>query len=326
MKNTITIDHGNGGQLTADLIDELIVPSFKNTALTELKDGAILPSPKKELVFSTDSFVVDPWEFPGGNIGKLAVCGTINDICMAGGIPQYLSCSLILEEGFQIENLKTILHSMQSTARQAGVSIVTGDTKVIEKQRGEQIFINTAGIGFLHKKTSYQYQENDVVVLSGSMGCHGASIFMAREDIHLQGNLLSDCASLKEKALQAMTFDSLRIMRDPTRGGVATTCIELIEKSDFGMELYESKLPVDPNVMTLCDLLGFDPLYLACEGRMLCIMNESDAKQLCDQLKDGATIIGKITIEHPRKLYLKTRIGSTRQLHKLSGISLPRIC
>lgn len=324
--NDILMDHGSGGQLTSDLIDELIVPTFKNKQLTELKDGAILPNPQNELVFSTDSFVVDPWRFPGGDIGKLAVCGTINDLCMAGGIPTYLSCSLIIEEGFHIEDLKTILYSMQQTAQTAGVSIVTGDTKVIERQKGNQIYINTSGIGILQRKTSYQYQENDVVVLSGSMGCHGASIFMAREDIHLQGELLSDCDCLKDKAMKAMAYDSLRILRDPTRGGVATTCMELIEKSDFGMELYESLLPVDSNVQTLCDLLGFDPLYLACEGRMLCIMNENDAKQLCDQLKDGAKIIGKITKEHPQKLYLKTKIGATRQLHKLSGQPLPRIC
>lgn len=322
----ILMDHGSGGQLTSDLIDELIIPIFKNKQLTELKDGAILPNPQNELVFSTDSFVVDPWRFPGGDIGKLAVCGTINDLCMAGGIPKYLSCSLIIEEGFHIEDLKTILYSIQQTAQTAGVSIVTGDTKVIERQKGNQIYINTSGIGILQRKTSYQYQENDVVVLSGSMGCHGASIFMAREDIHLQGKLLSDCACLKDKAMKAMAYDSLRILRDPTRGGVATTCMELIEKSDFGMELYESLLPVDPNVQTLCDLLGFDPLYLACEGRMLCIMNENDAKQLCDQLKDGAKIIGRITKEHPQKLYLKTKIGATRQLHKLSGQPLPRIC
>lgn len=324
--NDILMDHGSGGQLTSDLIDELIVPTFKNQHLTELKDGAILPDPQNKLVFSTDSFVVDPWKFPGGDIGKLAVCGTINDLCMAGGIPKYLSCSLIVEEGFHIDDLKTILHSMQQTAKNADVSIVTGDTKVIERQKGNQIYINTAGIGILQRQTSYQYQENDVIVLSGSMGCHGASIFMAREDIHLQGELLSDCTCLKEKAMKAMAYDSLRILRDPTRGGVATTCIELIEKSDFGMELYEALLPVDPNVQTLCDLLGFDPLYLACEGRMLCIMNENDAKQLCDQLKDGAKIIGKITKEHPQKLYLKTKIGATRQLHKLSGQPLPRIC
>lgn len=324
--NDILMDHGSGGQLTSDLIDELIVPTFKNEQLTELKDGAILPDPQNKLVFSTDSFVVDPWKFPGGDIGKLAVCGTVNDLCMAGGAPKYLSCSLIVEEGFHIDDLKTILHSMQQTAKNADVSIVTGDTKVIERQKGNQIYINTAGIGILQRQTSYQYQENDVVVLSGSMGCHGASIFMAREDIHLQGELFSDCTCLKEKAMKAMAYDSLRILRDPTRGGVATTCIELIEKTDFGMELYEALLPVDPNVQTLCDLLGFDPLYLACEGRMLCIMNENDAKQLCKQLKDGAKIIGKITKEHPHKLYLKTKIGATRQLHKLSGQPLPRIC
>lgn len=319
----ITLDHGSGGQLTSDLIDELIIPSFEDPALKELKDGAVL---NDQLVFSTDSFIVDPWKFPGGDIGKLAACGTINDICMAGGDPKYLSCALILEEGFDIEDLKQILQSLSTVCDQAGVSLVTGDTKVIERQKGNQIFINTSGIGFLKKKTGYQYQENDAVILSGSMGRHGASVFMAREDIRIQGELHSDCALLKEKAFQAFACEGLRILRDPTRGGVATTCIELIERSDFGMELWEDDLPVDKDVETLCSILGLDPLYLACEGRMLCIVDQKEAADLCSTLGKEARIIGRITKDHPKKLYLRTKIGALRQLHKLTGRPLPRIC
>ena len=271
MKNIITIDHGSGGQLTSQLIEDIIVPSFQNNALNELKDGAILINQEHPLVFSTDSFVVDPWKFSGGDIGKLAICGTNNDILMAGGIPKYLSCSLIIEEGFLLDDLKLILNSMKETAKACDIQIVTGDTKVIEKQKGNQIFINTSGIGFLKRKTSYSYKEEDVVIVSGSIARHGASIFMAREDIQLLGELHSDCAPLNEQAKNAMDIEGLRIIRDPTRGGVATTCIELIEQTEFGMELYEQEIPIDLDVKTLCSLLGFDPLYLACEGRMLAI-------------------------------------------------------
>ena len=326
MRDTITIDHGSGGKLTSALIEKLIVPSFQNQSLNELKDGAVLQNQNKPLVFSTDSFVVDPWKFPGGDIGKLAICGTNNDILMAGGIPKYISCSLIIEEGFLIQDLKEILHSMKETAKQCNVTIVTGDTKVIEKQKGNQIFINTSGIGFLNRETSYDYEEDDVLILSGSMARHGASIFMAREDIELSGELISDCAPLNEIARKAMSIQGLRIMRDPTRGGVATTCIELIEKTDFGIDIFESELPVDKDVQTLCSLLGFDPLYLACEGRMLVISSKDDAQNMLVALGKEARVIGKLTKLHPKELYLKTKLGATRRLRKLSGQPLPRIC
>lgn len=326
MKKIITLDHGSGGQLTSQLIEQEIVSRFQNPSLNELKDAAILPGFDQELVFSTDSFVVDPWKFPGGDIGKLAVCGTVNDICMAGGLPRYLSCSLILEEGFPLCDLQTILDSMKETAQQANISIVTGDTKVIEHQKGNQIWINTAGIGTKIKTLDYQYQEGDAVILSGSMARHGASIFMAREDIQLDGNLTSDCALLTSLAQTAFSFSGLRILRDPTRGGVATTCLELLEHTSWGMELEEKKLPIDSDVQTLCDLLGFDPLYLACEGRMLAVIDQNQADELCRALGPQAKIIGKITKDHPKNLTLKTKIGATRNLRKLSGQPLPRIC
>ena len=307
MKNIITIDHGSGGQLTSQLIEDIIVPSFQNNALNELKDGAILINQEYPLVFSTDSFVVDPWNFSGGDIGKLAI-------------------SLIIEEGFLLDDLKLILNSMKETAKACDIQIVTGDTKVIEKQKGNQIFINTSGIGFLKRKTSYSYKEEDVVIVSGSIARHGASIFMAREDIQLLGEVHSDCAPLNEQAKNAMDIEGLRIMRDPTRGGVATTCIELIEQTEFGMELYEQEIPIDLDVKTLCSLLGFDPLYLACEGRMLAICAKEDANKMCQALGQDAKIIGKITKSHPKELHLKTKLGATRRLRKLSGQPLPRIC
>ena len=215
---------------------------------------------------------------------------------------------------------------MKETAKACDIQIVTGDTKVIEKQKGNQIFINTSGIGFLKRKTSYSYKEEDVVIVSGSIARHGASIFMAREDIQLLGEVHSDCAPLNEQAKNAMDIEGLRIMRDPTRGGVATTCIELIEQTEFGMELYEQEIPIDLDVKTLCSLLGFDPLYLACEGRMLAICAKEDANKMCQALGQDAKIIGKIIKSHPKELHLKTKLGATRRLRKLSGQPLPRIC
>ena len=200
MDERITLDHGSGGQLSAELIERHILKAFPADALHELRDGAIVPAGTQPLAMSTDSFVVSPWRFPGGDIGKLAVCGTVNDLLMSGGIPAYLTFSLILEEGFAIADLDAVLASAADCAARCGVSIVTGDTKVVEKGKGDQIYINTAGVGFLKKKTDYAYQPGDQVILSGSVGRHGAAVFMAREDIRLQGELRSDCAPLCEEA------------------------------------------------------------------------------------------------------------------------------
>lgn len=326
MDERITLDHGNGGQLSAELIERHILKAFPADALHELRDGAIVPAGTQPLVMSTDSFVVSPWRFPGGDIGKLAVCGTVNDLLMSGGIPAYLTFSLILEEGFAIADLDAVLASAADCAARCGVSIVTGDTKVVEKGKGDQIYINTAGVGFLKKKTDYAYQPGDQVILSGSVGRHGAAVFMAREDIRLQGELRSDCAPLCEEARAAMETEGLRIMRDPTRGGLATTCTELVEHTKWGMELDERAIPVDADVQALCDLLGFDPLYLACEGRMIAIVSQAHSAQLLEKLGKDARIIGTISDDHPGTVLMKTRLGTTRWLRKLSGQPLPRIC
>ena len=326
MEDRITLDHGSGGSKTAELIEEYIIKEFSNEALLARKDGAVVRNLGKEIVISTDSFVVSPWRFPGGDIGKLSVCGTVNDVLMSGGIPSYLTLSLILEEGFPLADLKQVLQSIKRCAQDAGVQVVCGDTKVVEHGKGDQIYINTCGIGFLKRNLSGQYEEGDLVLLTGSIGRHGAAVYMAREDLPIEGTLTSDCSLLCKEAVAAMEIEGIRILRDPTRGGLATTCIELIEHTSWGMELDETAIPVDEDVQTLCSLLGFDPLYLACEGRMIAIVSAQDAPLLCERLGKDACVIGTITKQHPGTLLLKTRFQSERWLRKLSGQPLPRIC
>ena len=340
----ITLDYGSGGLKTSELIEAILLPAFDNAALSQLGDGAILGGSDK-LVFSTDSFVVSPWKFPGGDIGKLSVCGTVNDLCMAGGIPKYLSLSFILEEGFSFSDFKSIVSSIADEAKQAGVSIVTGDTKVVDSGKGDGIYINTAGIGFqqavLPGKSAIR--PGDAVLVSGTIGCHGAAVMMARSGLLREDSpLVSDCQPLHKisaAALEAagMTSEStdlsasIRILRDPTRGGVATTLNEFTEQMPFSIELDETALPVDPTVEAACDMLGLDPLYCACEGRMLAVCAPEAAEAVIDAIKkipggENAARIGTVTEDMPGKVLLKTLIGGRRILAKLTGMQLPRIC
>lgn len=340
----ITLDYGSGGLKTSELIESILLPAFDNAALSQLGDGAILGGSDK-LVFSTDSFVVSPWKFPGGDIGKLSVCGTVNDLCMAGGIPKYLSLSFILEEGFSFSDFKSIVSSIADEAKQAGVSIVTGDTKVVDSGKGDGIYINTAGIGFqqavLPGKSAIR--PGDAVLISGTIGCHGAAVMMARSGLLREDSpLVSDCQPLHKisaAALEAvgMTSEStdlsasIRILRDPTRGGVATTLNEFTEQMPFSIELDETALPVDPAVEAACDMLGLDPLYCACEGRMLAVCAPEAAEAVIDAIKkipggESAARIGTVTEDMPGKVLLKTPIGGRRILAKLTGMQLPRIC
>lgn len=340
----ITLDYGSGGLKTSELIEAILLPAFDNAALSQLGDGAILGGSDK-LVFSTDSFVVSPWKFPGGDIGKLSVCGTVNDLCMAGGIPKYLSLSFILEEGFSFSDFKSIVSSIADEAKQAGVSIVTGDTKVVDSGKGDGIYINTAGIGFqqavLPGKSAIR--PGDAVLVSGTIGCHGAAVMMARSGLLREDSpLVSDCQPLHKisaAALEAagMTSEStdlsasIRILRDPTRGGVATTLNEFTEQMPFSIELDETALPVDPTVEAACDMLGLDPLYCACEGRMLAVCAPEAAEAVIDAIKkipggENAARIGTVTEDMPGKVLLKTPIGGRRILAKLTGMQLPRIC
>ena len=340
----ITLDYGSGGLKTSELIESILLPAFDNAALSQLGDGAILNGSDK-LVFSTDSFVVSPWKFPGGDIGKLSVCGTVNDLCMAGGIPKYLSLSFILEEGFSFSDFKSIVSSIADEAKKAGVSIVTGDTKVVDSGKGDGIYINTAGIGFqravLPGKSAIR--PGDAVLVSGTIGCHGAAVMMARSGLLREDSpLVSDCQPLHRisaAALEAagMSAESMglsapiRILRDPTRGGVATTLNEFTEQMPFSIELNETALPIDSTVEAACDMLGLDPLYCACEGRMLVVCAPEAAEAVLDAIKkvpggENAARIGTVTEDMPGRVLLKTPIGGRRVLSKLTGMQLPRIC
>ncbi|MBB5263545.1 hydrogenase expression/formation protein HypE [Catenibacillus scindens] len=333
MDDIITLDYGSGGIKTSDFIDNLLVPAFDNTPLNKLADGAVLDGAER-LVFSTDSFVVSPWKFPGGNIGRLCVCGTVNDIAMAGGIPKYLSLSFILEEGFKMWDLKEIIASIADEAKKAQVMIVTGDTKVVEHGKGDGIYINTSGIGILkNPRLGKEYiRPGDGVIVSGSVGCHGASVMMARSGLlDGDGPLRSDCRILTDLAVAAQDAGNVRILRDPTRGGIATVLNEFVEDSPLTVELNETAIPVDATVASACDLLGLDPLYCACEGRMLAVVAPEDVPSVLDALHrlsggEKAACIGTITQKRPGQVILNTSLGGRRLLGKLSGHQLPRIC
>ena len=333
MGEIITLDYGSGGRKTAQLIEEVLLPAFANTALAPLGDGAVLPDLGGPPVFSTDSFVVSPWRFPGGDIGKLAVCGTVNDVCMAGGVPKYLSFSLILEEGFPLDDVKAIAASASRTARQAGVQIVTGDTKVVERGHGDGIYINTAGVGVLRAPGLGReaLRAGDAVLVSGSVGCHGAAVLMARGGLPCEGALRSDCRPLHELAAAALDAGGVRMLRDPTRGGVATTLNEFVEGLPLGIELDEEAVPVDEPVDAACALLGLDPLYAACEGRLLAVCAPERAGAVLAALRalpggEGAARIGQVTAARPGQVVLRNAFGGSRILGKLTGAQLPRIC
>ena len=262
MDEIITLDYGSGGKKTARLIEEMILPDFDNPALRLLGNGAVLPG-EAELAFSTDSFVVAPLFFPGGDIGKLAVCGTVNDLAMCGAEPRYLSCSLILEEGLPLETLRQVLASMKKAAHDAGVQIVTGDTKVVEKGRGDGLYLNTAGIGFIrHRPEGLEaVRPGDAVLVSGTVGDHGTAVMLARTGM-MEGDIRSDCCALNRLAEAMLSSGAaVRILRDPTRGGVATTLNEFTEGRGFGIELSEREIPVRQEVRAACEMLGLDPLY-----------------------------------------------------------------
>ncbi len=333
MSDIISLDYGSGGKKTSALIEEIIVPLLKNDALCELGDSALVDGAGR-LSFSTDSFVVSPCFFPGGDIGKLAVCGTVNDVAAGGGIPKYLSLSFIIEEGFELDKLRAITQSIGKTAEEAGVFIVTGDTKVVERGKGDGIYINTAGIGFvkLEGLSPRNIKDGDAVLISGSAGDHGTSIMLARNPGLAGGEIASDCAPLNRMAEALMELGAeLRVMRDPTRGGVATILSEFVEGSPYSIELDEAAIPIKPSVAAACDILGLDPLYCACEGRLLAVVSSGAAEKALEIMKAfdlgaEAARIGEVGSAHPGRLILRTAFGGLRVLSKLSGVQLPRIC
>ena len=332
MDEIITLDYGSGGKKTSRLIERMILPALDNPALSELGDGAVLEGAEK-LVFSTDSFVVDPIFFPGGDIGKLSVCGTVNDIAMCGGVPKFLSCSFIIEEGFPVKALEKVVASIGAACKKAGVQVVTGDTKVVEKGRGDKIYINTAGIGVLKYPglSPKAIRAGDKVIVSGTVGDHGSAVMLARNGM-MQGEIRSDCAPLNALADAVLSGGArVRVLRDPTRGGVATTLNEFVEGSGLGIEIEEDKIPVRPQVQAACELLGLDPMYCANEGKLLCVVDPEDTEKALAAMKslpegENAAVIGSVSARYPGKLVMNTAFGGSRILQKLTGAQLPRIC
>ena len=332
MDEIITLDYGSGGKKTSRLIENIIVPAFSNPALNALSDGAVLPG-AGEIAFSTDSFVVDPIFFPGGDIGKLSVCGTVNDLAMCGAEPKYLSCAFIIEEGLESGALEKIVASIRDAAKSAGVQIVTGDTKVVERGRGDKIYINTAGIGVMKYPglSPKNIRPGDKVIVSGTVGDHGTAVMLARNGM-MQGELKSDCAALNRLADAILSLGAkVRVLRDPTRGGVATTLNEFTEGTALSIELEEERIPIKPQVRAACDMLGLEPLYCANEGKLLAVVSPEDTERVLARMRElpegaDAAVIGTVSDRHPGRVVMKTAFGGTRILQKLAGAQLPRIC
>ncbi|MFB0936253.1 MAG: hydrogenase expression/formation protein HypE [Propionivibrio sp.] len=331
----VEMNHGSGGRAMAQLIDELFARQFANDYLAQGNDGAMLPAPAGRLVMSTDSHVVSPLFFPGGNIGSLSVHGTVNDVAMMGARPLYLAASFILEEGFPLADLLRIVESMAHAAAGAGVSIVTGDTKVVEKGKGDGVFITTTGVGVVRDGIILSGNlacPGDKVLLSGSIGEHGMAILSQREGLSFDTGIVSDSAPLN--GLVEAMLDSgsrLRALRDPTRGGLATTLNELAKQSGVGMRLDEAAIPVCPAVSAACEFLGLDPCYIANEGKLVAICEPQDADRLLAAMRghplgQNAAIIGEVVDDRHGFIQVTTRMGGRRILDWLSGEPLPRIC
>lgn len=335
MDKYITMAYGSGGKKTSELISGLFLPLFSNDKLNKLGDGAYIDSSSKQLVFSTDSFVIKPLFFPGGDIGKLSVCGTVNDISVSGGVPRFLSLSFIIEEGFLTENVQRITESIKKTCEDCGVKIVTGDTKVVEKGHCDGIYINTSGIGYMERDIelgAHKIKPGDKVIVSGTMGDHGLAIMAARSSLFESDQLVSDCAPVNKLTGAVLEYgSSIRVMRDPTRGGLATTLKEFIEGTPLGIKIYDELIPVKKEVRAACDILGIDPLYAANEGKIIVIAEESAAESIVRTLKNyeigrDAAVIGEVLDNAGGRLLLDTGLGSIRVIDKLSGDQLPRIC
>jgi len=330
----ILLAHGSGGKLMHDLIEKEILKRFANPFLSPLGDSAIFEIKGQKFAFTTDSYVVKPIFFPGGDIGKLAVYGTVNDLSMVGAEPLYLSCGVILEEGLETEILDKILASMETAGKIAQVKIITGDTKVVEKGSADKIFINTAGIGIIKNNrvlSTDKIKKGDKIIINGSIGDHGIAVMSERMNLKVTSSLKSDCAPLSGlvKKILAVT-NGIRFMRDPTRGGLATTLNEIVAKTNLGILIREEDIPVKDEVQGICELLGLDPLYVANEGKVVIVVSPESAEKVLklmkkDKLGKESRIIGEI-VDQPKKVILKTLIGGHRIVDMLTGEQLPRIC
>lgn len=327
----VEIGHGSGGKLTRELIENLFLKYFSFPELRSLQDASYLQTETGKIAITTDSYVVSPYFFPGGDIGKLSVSGTVNDLTVSGAVPRFISVGFILEEGLKFSDLEKIVESMAETAKKAGVKIVAGDTKVVEKGKCDGLYINTTGIGEVVKPLSPEFAKpGDVVIITGFIGDHGIAISLAREEFDVETGVLSDCAPLNSLLVPLFDVKGLKWMRDPTRGGLATVLIEFSEMSGLGVRLYEEKIPVREEVQFVCEMLGYDPLYLANEGKTVIVVDREDAETVLEKLRahplgEKAEIIGEVTDEI-RDVRLVTSIGGERRLELLEEDPLPRIC
>lgn len=334
MDRKVTLAHGDGGELAHKLIQQIFISAFGNGHAARF-DSACLSLKSGEIAVTTDNFVVRPLFFPGGDIGKIAVSGTINDLAVAGAIPLYLTAGFIIEEGFPLADLRKIVQSLAEEAGRAGVRVIAGDTKVVEKGGADGVYINTTGVGLQRAGSSVdpsRIEAGDDIVVSGTIGDHGIAILAARGELGLMTDLESDCASLN-KMIAALIDGGcdVKMMRDPTRGGVATTLVEIAEDFGAALEIEERTLPIRNEVKGACDILGFDPLYLANEGKVILIVSHADCPQALEILRrfpegENAAVIGHVAGRGAGQLLLETPLGSKRSIHRLSGMMLPRIC
>jgi hydrogenase expression/formation protein HypE len=331
----IVLAHGSGGKLSHQLISKIVLPQFTNDFLAPLHDGAVFSLGKERVAFSTDSYVVNPIFFPGGDIGKLAVHGTVNDLAMCGAKPLYLSVGFILEEGLPMEDFWRVVQSMRAAAHAAGVQLVTGDTKVVDRGKADRIFVNTAGIGLIAEETRIgpaRAQPGDKVIINGPIAVHGIAIMSVREGLEFETEIASDTAALHGLVSELLNAcPDVHVLRDPTRGGVTSALTEIAQAAQVGVVLREACIPISEEVKGACEILGLDPLYVANEGKMIAIVAAADAEKALATLRrfplgKEAAIIGEITDDHPGFVVMKTRVGGTRVVDMLSGEQLPRIC
>ena len=332
--DTVILGHGSGGTLSRDLLNRLFLPELGKAAPRALDDSAVVTIDGQRFALTTDSHVVSPLFFPGGDIGRLAICGTVNDLAMVGATVGTLTCGFVLEEGLSFDILQRVVASMKEAAQEAGIYIAAGDTKVVQKGGADQLFINTSGMGKIPDGVNISgtnAKEGDVVIISGTIGDHGIAVLSAREGLGFETTLESDVAPLNHLIQAMIDAGEIHVLRDPTRGGLATSLVEISEQSNVMIELNEPSLPYKPAVKAACEMLGFDPLYVANEGKVVAFVKESDAAKVLDVMKQtkygqDAAVIGKVIASGKSQVRLKTAIGGTRLVDMLPGEMLPRIC
>lgn len=334
-QDRILLGHGGGGRLTQELLEEVLLPPMRNQILDQLDDSAVIEIDDTRLAFTTDSYVIDPLEFPGGDVGRLAVCGTVNDLAMQGAVPAFISLALIVEEGLPVAELQQYIQSAAAAAKEAGVEVATGDTKVVERGHGSGLYINTAGIGKLFagvNVSAANAQPGDKVIVTGNLGDHGIAIMSCREGLDFESQVVSDAAPLNKMVHDCLAVaPNIHVLRDPTRGGLTAAICDIASKSNVGARIYEQTVPAQAQVKAACELLGLDVLNVANEGKAVIICAASETPKVLTKLQQvelgrAAAVVGEITSDHPGTVVLETAIGGERILTPSSGEDLPRIC